>query len=88
MVVWEMLVLLEGELTVKDRLPKQGNLLKGIDKKNVKRHGISRYALHLFSFLSNAQFFKEKMVPNCKKIINEVNCLIKKLILISQVPLF
>jgi hypothetical protein len=49
MVVWEMSVLLEGELTVKDRLPKQGNLLKGIDKKTqVKRHGISRFAFLLF----------------------------------------
>ena len=53
MVVWEMSVLLEGELTVKDRLPKQGNLLKGIDKKNVKRRGISRFASFLFSVTHN-----------------------------------
>ena len=53
MVVWEMSVLLEGELTVKDRLPKQGNLLKGIDKKNVKRRGISRFASFLFSVTQN-----------------------------------
>ena len=54
MVVWEMSVLLEGELTVKDRLPKQGNLLKGIDMKNVdKRLGISRFASFLFSVTHN-----------------------------------
>ena len=62
MVVWEMSVLLEGELTVKDRLPKQGNLLKGIDKKNVKRLGISRFVTvtHNFIRMQNGSKLQKK----------------------------
>ena len=83
-----MSVLLEGELTVKDRLQKQGNLLKGIDMKNVKRLGISRFASFLFSVTHNFIRKQNGSKLQKKKIINKVNCLIKQLILISQIPLF